>query len=306
MIAAAQAQFKKRIVSFQSLYQNLLAKAAPAKKKVVAQKKKALTRSKQVRKQVSKFTSPLKPLTKNLWVGVLIAILLAAPLLALVWRPIVGAYVTAAVFLLLMSLALWAERFRTLAISAAILPLALMVNLSLPHTSVFVQTTVFYITILLLTLIYGYLFALDVPVKVSALGKKYVILLPFMVVVGEILGLVGYSFLYHHYALHSTSLALVAAVSVVFAIAEEMFFRGLLQQQASKLLHPGVAAALSVVAYTFMGVSHGTILTALFALIAGIVLSTTYYFKQNLVLTTTINACMKLTYVGLIATFIMH
>jgi hypothetical protein len=47
-------------------------------------------------------------------------------------------------------------------------------------------------------------------------------------------------------------------------------------------------------------------LAPLFALISGIVLSFTYYKKQNLVLTATINAAMKLGYIGLIAGFIFR
>lgn len=71
-------------------------------------------------------------------------------------------------------------------------------------------------------------------------------------------------------------------------------------------MHPLAAFALTVILYTITGIDHGTLSMFIFTLIMGLILSYTYYIKQNLVLTITINATTKLIYVGLIAAFILH
>jgi membrane protease YdiL (CAAX protease family) len=249
----------------------------------------------------------LKPLTKNFWVFAWVVIALVGTQISLLTNQQVGVYVNAAAFIALAGLALWRGQFRQLAISAAILPVVNMITLSLPQSSIFAQSMVFYDGLLVLALLYRFMFTLDTPTAFTKLSAKgYAYALPLMVVAGQILGVIGYGLLHNHYTYYNVSLPLVAASSVVFAIAEESFFRGLIQQKASQVMNPIMAALLSVILYTFVSIGHLTILAPLFALLAGIVLSFTYYKKQNLILTITINAAMKLAYVGLMAGFVFR
>jgi membrane protease YdiL (CAAX protease family) len=276
-------------------------KAIPTRK---IKKVRVPKRTKMNWKTTSKY---VKSLTKNIWMFVVVIILLVGAQAALYKSPLVGIYTDAAAFATLIGIAIWSEKVRQLAISAAILPIAALLTLSLPQKNVFAQTLVFYSAILLLALVYRFMFTLDFPTKFTKLGVHgYARLLPFMIVAGEALGIIGYGMLRHHYEFSGISLSLVAVASVIMAITEETYFRGLIQQRGSLVFHPAMAAALSAVLYAATTISLTTMLAPLFALISGIVLSVTYYKYQNLFLTTTINALMKLTYLGLLATYVLH
>jgi membrane protease YdiL (CAAX protease family) len=250
--------------------------------------------SKSIRKEVKS----LKPYFKDFWIfGIIVAVIVATQV-TLAVTTIGGIYVNAAAFLILIGLALWKERARALAISAAILPVANMISLALPQSTEFAQTVVFYDSILVLALIYRFMFVLDQPLKETKLGKLgYLTVLPLMAIIGQVLGVIGYLMLRHHYPFDHTSL---------FALAEEIYFRGLIQQRGSVLFNPVLAAILSLILFVFSTIGHVLILVPIFALILGIALVTTYFKKQNLILTFTINAVTKLAYIGLMAGFIFH
>lgn len=250
----------------------------------------------------------IAPLFQRFWVFAYILIAIVGSQFSIHESAIVGVYVNAAAFILLVGLALLYERSRSLAISAAIIPVTMMVSLSLPQTSVFAQVTVFYEALLVLTLIYRFVFTLDEPVSNTKLSPRgYALALPLMLVIGQALGVISYALLRHHYdfALH-TSLPLVAAASIVFAITEEAFFRGLIQQRAKHLLHPALAALLSLAMFVDVSIGHTTVLAPLVAGITGLVLVIVYAKKPNLILTIAINAMAKFTYIGLLATFVLH
>jgi membrane protease YdiL (CAAX protease family) len=265
-------------------------------------------RASRIKNFLIKFDNAVSPLGKNFWLFSLIIIAIFASQLTLFASPIVGVYITAGAIVALGTAALLKQYSLQLVLSGAIIPVALMINLSLPLSSVFAQTTVFYAALLVLGLIYRFVFTLDNPIEESRMSLRgYATFLPLMMIIGQLLGVLGYALLRHQYLYGHTSLPLVAATSVVFAIAEEVVFRGLIQQRASKIMHPIVAAMMSALLSFCLTIGHrGSWMTPLIGLIAGIVLATTYYKKQNLILTMTINISMKLAYVGLIAGFIFR
>jgi membrane protease YdiL (CAAX protease family) len=250
----------------------------------------------------------VRPFFRRFWLFLYIVVAILGSQLSIHQSPIVGVYVNAAAFILLIGLALLYLPARPLAISAAIIPITMMVTLSLPQTSVFAQVTVFYEALLVLTLVYRYVFTLDEPLQNTKLSLRgYATMVPIMLVVGQILGVISYFLLRHHYdfSVHTT-LPLVAAASIVFAITEEAFFRGLIQQRANHLLHPALAAVLSLALFVDVSIGHTTILAPLVTAISGVVLVFVYAKKPNLILTIAINAMSKFTYIGLLATFVLH
>lgn len=268
-----------------------------------------MTAYKQTVKNVTrKAANKVSPLTKNFWIFAVILAVLAAAQITLFAKPVVGVYLTAAALAILVGLALWKEKARQLAVGAAILPAATMISLSLPPTMAFARIVVFYDAILILALIYRFAFTLDYPLQNTSLtARGYALALPLMAVIGQILGLIGYGMLRHQYGFAQTALPLVAAAAVVFAISEEMLFRGLIQQRGSLVLHPAMAAVLSSLLYASYTFGHqGSWLSPLFGLLMGIVLSIIYYKKPNLILTITVNSFTKLTYVALMAAFIFR
>jgi len=299
-----------------SWIEDIKAKYLKAKEQLIKKYRKSLVKVKKtsalkvsfnVTKSIRKSAVSLKPYFKDFWIFGVIAAVIVATQVTLAVTTIGGIYINAAAFLILVGLALWKERARTLAISATILPVANMISLALPQTTEFAQTVVFYDSILVLALIYRFMFVLDQPLQETRLGKLgYLTALPLMAIIGQVLGVIGYLMLRHHYAFDHTSLPLVAACVVVFALAEEIFFRGLIQQRGSTLFNPVLAAILSLILFVFSTIGHVSILSPIFALILGLVLVTTYFKKQNLILTFTINAVTKLAYIGLMAGFIFR
>jgi membrane protease YdiL (CAAX protease family) len=245
--------------------------------------------------------------SQNLWVPAVLLIAIAAVMITLVVAPVTGIVVDAVVLALLMALGLWHAPSRKLAISVGIIPTALLVNAGLPATNPFMESVIFYNTLLFLTLVYRFIFTLEHSLTATKLTLRgYAFSLPLMIVLGQVVGLIGYGLLRHDYPFQASPLQSVAATAVLFAIIEEMLFRGLIQQTAAKLVHPAIAAMLSAGLFALIFINHTTILTPIFALIAGAVLATVYYKKQNVILTTVLNISLKLTYIGLLATFVLR
>jgi membrane protease YdiL (CAAX protease family) len=244
---------------------------------------------------------------KNIAIAPIIIVLGAAPQILLAHQTILGTYATTAAFVALVALSVVKKKWRTIAISTAILPLSLIIGLSLPRLSNFDRTLVFYSAILLLSLVYRYLFSLEESLKKTALTLKgYIKLLPYMFFAGQILGVIGYGLLQRNYSFAHESLPLVAGCAVLFAITEEMFFRGLIQQQAAKVFHPSIAVVLSALFSGLIVYGQTTLWASVFGLLLGVVLAITYYKKQNLILTITINASTKLAYIAVLATFVFR
>ncbi len=260
-----------------------------------------------IRKYLTAVKKTVAPLARHGYLWILTIGLLIAAQATLIWAPRVGIYINAVALAGLVTIAITQVAARALATSMAILPVATMITASLmPHT-VIGQTSVLYAALLLLAITYRYIFTFDEPAAKTKLTLKgYGLALPLMIVGGQAVGAIGYLFLRHHYPYNGYSLPLIALAAVVFAFAEEMFLRGLVQQQGSKLFHPAMAAFGTTILYVLLSIDHHTMLSIPAALLLGATLSFTYYKKQNLILTTTINAAAKLAYIGLVATFILR
>ena len=102
------------------------------------------------------------------------------------------------------------------------------------------------------------------------------------------------------------SLPLIAFCAVVFGFCEEILFRGLIQYHARKTLGTVMAVILSTGLFALVNISRASILSFLFALIAGFSLAITYAIKQNIVLTTAMNVSYKLAFIALMASFTFH
>lgn len=260
-----------------------------------------------IRKAWRWFIKWTKPVRKNGLIWVICMTLLVSSLATLLWAPHVGVYLNALALAGLAAVALVKPAARKVAISLAIIPTANSVTASVLPKSVIGSTVVFYAVILAMALIYRYVFTLEYPtLKTQLKGKGYALGLPLMVVVGQIMGLIGYAFLRHHYPYTGYSLPLICLAAIVFAFAEETLLRGLIQQQGEILFHPLAAALSTTVLYVFLVLDHSTLLTLPVATLFGGLLSFVYYKKKNLLLTFTLNAAAKLAYIGLVAGFILR
>ncbi len=247
------------------------------------------------------------PYLKQFWVFSYILFFVALSQLTLRYDVKVGVYMNGLAIIALLGLAIFYTRARKLSLSANILPVATLLSLVLPRLSNFSRTVIFYDTILVLALVYRYLFIFEDPKDQHRTKfRNYAILIPLMIIGGQILGVIGYGMLRHDYPFYGTSIAIVAFTSVIFVFTEEVFFRGLVQLKGNQILHPVMSAIMAILVFVLATITHTISIAPIFALILGTSLSLTYYFKQNLVLTGTLNLSTKLTYIALMVAFVIH
>lgn len=227
--------------------------------------------------------------------------------LSLAIAPLAGVYANATALALLLLLALWEERARLAALAASVLPLVTMVNLALPQGSAFAQAGVFYGMLLALAFVYRKLFAREQPMQNIRLRLAgYVLVLPLFIVIGQALGVMAFGLLGGtggELPFEGVAAPLLTAGLGLFVVAEELFFRGLLQERAGRVMHPVLAIVLTSGAYAALTLPLGNLAVTLFAAFANLLLSSAYYLKPNLILTITTNATLKLLHLGLFVTF---
>ena len=260
-----------------------------------------------VRGGLERSLRPVRATRGSSWIVAGYIALLVADQLTLAYVERFGLVFNIVVLFVLVAGALLSENLRKLSVSLAILPVAYMATSSFTTHNAFQKAAVFYGLLLVLTLVYRYLFTLEDDVERSRLKLRgHAFGLPLMLIMGEVAGVVGYAFLRHQYPYGHISLPLVAIASIVFAITEEMLLRGLVQKEAEKVVTPSAAVGLASVLYAALAFNSQTLLSIGPAIVMGVVLALVYKFKQNLLLSIAINAAAKLTYIGLIATFVLR
>ncbi|HUC90009.1 MAG TPA: CPBP family intramembrane glutamic endopeptidase [Patescibacteria group bacterium] len=222
--------------------------------------------------------------------------------LLLLVAPVAGVFANVVALALLAAFAIRSDRTRTMAIAASILPLATMVSLALPQSNALDQSAVLYSVLFVLAFAYHYIFPYDKSAG-KLTWKGYLAIAPTMIVAGQVLGALSYGVLRNEQSFGGISLPVVTIAMILFALTEEIFFRGLIQEQASKAINPIVAPVLTATLYTLMTLPIGSIATTLFAASSSIILSCIYYTKPNIVITTIANMTLKVFFVGLLAAF---
>jgi membrane protease YdiL (CAAX protease family) len=236
-----------------------------------------------------------------------ISIFSIVPPLVTAWNPIIGIYVEYVAFAVLLGIALYSERARKLAVSAAILPMSMMLAFCVPHVTYLTDTTVLYGAMLAFAIIYQRILANPKPV-VAPISAPDVRLADFsqMLLIGLIFGGEGYFVLRHYYLYQGTPLLLVAVVAAMSAAAEVILFQGLIQEQASRIMKSSQAAVLTTILFAAANIGRSTWLTAAFALTIGGTMAMTYYSRRNLGLVLVTNIAMKVSYVCLVTAYVIH
>lgn len=186
-----------------------------------------------------------------------------------------------------------------LATAVAILPIAFAVSLSLARVNDLTQLSVFYVTLLVLTLAHRSIFTS--PARSTKLSfTDYAVMLPVVLLLSQALGALGYGLLGWHDVAGDIPLRILAPCLVLFALIEELFFRGLVQQRAASAMRPIDAAVLAAGLYGLAMLSRLDAPTAIFGAAMGVGLSALYYKKPSTMLTFGLNAFTKLVCLGLV------
>jgi membrane protease YdiL (CAAX protease family) len=236
-----------------------------------------------------------------------LAIFAALPAILMAWNQIAGIYALYLVFAALLVIAVRSERLRNLAVAAAILPVSTMLTICLPHLTHLTDAAVFYGAILSFALVYRRMFASSKTGTVPEAGLVGSLADTIrMVLIGLVFGGEGYLVLRHYYLYQGTPLPLLVTVAVMSAVAEVMLFQGLIQEQASRVMRPSQAAILSTIAFTAANIGSSSWLTAAFAATIGATIAMTYYSTRNLNLAILANVAMKVSFVCLMSSVVIH
>lgn len=232
----------------------------------------------------------------------LIALTGSLPQLLLWQWPFGAAYAIALSVLTLFVLAYRVPSVRKTAVSVAIIPAALMVGLAMYRTESFEQSLALYDALLALAMAYRLIFgfAYRAPAEKRWSWRQYGQWLPFFVVGGMGLALIGYYVLRGTQPLTGVPLTVAAPGLALFAITEELLFRGIIQRSAMRELPANWAVLIPVLCYTTLTLPQGSVAVTLFAFLASTVLSVSYRFVPNLLCTTAMNLSMKLLFLALI------
>lgn len=217
----------------------------------------------------------------------------------LLWAaPLAGAVSVAGILGLFAWLFLNSKKHSVLFLIASVLPAVSLATLAMPQTHPAGQAVVLYATLLLLAAAYHWQLK---PAKTTR--KKPGIQRLHIAAAGIsslALGAMAY-FLLGKQALAGTSLPLAAVCLAIFGLAEEFYFRGLLQRFVRQEVGPTLSVFVTVSAFTAMAVPLGGADIVAVAFIASAVLSLLYYAHRNLTLSVATNIASKLLFVGLIA-----
>ena len=223
------------------------------------------------------------------------------------WQPVAGLYMLTAGIVSLLAAAVRHKHMRSLMLVINIIPLSLLATLGIQQSSAFVYTVTFYICMGLLTGAYLWLLSGWKVIRKQLINiRARLLLLPLALIAGQLLGVISFGLTLPDNADYYRSILPWLCIGApLFALIEELLFRGLLQEQAARLMHPAVAAGVSALLFAVvtMGAQPWGFASAL---ISGATLSFMFLKTHNIILNTVLNATSKLFYLGLIAVFVLR
>ncbi len=244
--------------------------------------------------------APPSPHRPALFLAGLVGLVFAAQLCLAVW-PLAGAYLNTIVFMALLAIAVRRPIVRPFALLLAIVPVVAWISLVIPADT----PRLFAIYGVLLAL--GVAFKLQLPPSQSLLARvPRLTFRHYFIALGTGVALGGISLtMAHAHPIAVLPLAIALPACIVFAFAEELFLRGLVQHQASRVVTANTAALLAIVAGICLSVGQGSVWLILLAFVGHGALSLLYRFLPSLALTTLANSTMKILWVAAVG-FTIH
>jgi|GEM_PF-2756133 len=235
----------------------------------------------------------------HLLVG-LTGLVLAAQLLLTIW-PAVGVYVNTITFVILLAFAVRRPALRSFTLLLAVIPVVAWISLIIATDIPRLFATYGILLALGITFKRQVSFRRDILPHVPHISPRHYLI---ALGVGVILGGLSLAIPHTH---PITTLPLVVALPacVVFAFAEELYVRGLIQQQVSQYVSANFAILLAAAAGLCLSAGQGSVWLILLALISHGILSVLYRFIPRLALTTLANSTMKILWV-VAASFTIH
>lgn len=218
-------------------------------------------------------------------------------------KPSLGVYASVGTFMVIVAIALMRESFRHIGIGLAIVPFLTILIGVLPISDQTARLGIYYGVILVLSLMYRFFLFHDPPFVRIKLRHNFLAFIG-LVLVGVACG-VGYFFLPEHsYPFQALPLYSMIAGCFVIALTEELFFRGLIQQKALRVVSPNRAIIATAVLYAVMSVGSTISYPVVAAAVFSGLLSLIYRYVPNPLLTFTVNVSAKLTFIILVSMYV--
>lgn len=223
------------------------------------------------------------------WIGIGSCLLIGGAHAALLFYPELGVYTNAFVFAVLIGLALARPYVQKLALVLAIIPASNMVGMALLPPNMFWLGVTQYGSWLVFGVIYWLLFS-----RRPSLGSASTRLAAYVLLGGIAFGLFAFMVVGRPPAFTDSYWLLALTVIIGSAVAEELLFRGLIQEQGNKIMRLGNAAALSVVLYTILSFGAQSVWMPVVAFFASSILAGVYIRYRSLSLNVLLSSSMKI------------
>lgn len=215
--------------------------------------------------------------------------------------PRIGVYATQVAVAGLLLIALLHDPMRKLALSAAILPVVNGCVILFNQQEAIAQTIILYEALFMTSLIYVYILAdTEAQIKNELTAKNFVQLLPVVFTAGIVLGTIGAAMPGASDNIDSAVLLPLVGLAMFQAVTEELYFRGLFQKYAQRVVHPLTAVVLTAVVFMLFSAHVFTWQIAIFAFISSCIFSLLYYYKRSLLLTMAMNIATKVAILSIV------
>jgi membrane protease YdiL (CAAX protease family) len=229
---------------------------------------------------------------------VIITLAIIVPIILAAWLPAVSLYTYLLAVIALVWIGLVEQSARDIAVVLLVIPLTNILIISLPPALPLGRSAVMYGVVGCLAVVYSWLFrSHPTPAGVELTSRQQANVYSRMVIIGGIAGIIIY--LAHGYRLPTgMSLLMVTLLAPLAALAEELFFRNLLQRRATAVMRDQWAMLLAALVYTAMLADFHSIIQSSLALFVGLALALAYYVHRTVLFTFVLNTAIKLSVIG--------
>ena len=221
-----------------------------------------------------------------------------------VWQPLAGIVMNIALLGCLVTAAIVVPQLQRTAVALAVLPLAVIAMAAIPLQDSIQRLVAFYSFLLVMAVIYRRLLPHDRPFRRSELGRDIKLRwIAACIGISAILGGIGFAVLFPHLSAQLPAWYMILAIVLLSAAAEELYFRGLLQEHATRTFTPDEALVLVASIYACFAAAFPSLFAIVIAFVLALLFSLLYASTYNLKLTFIANATTKLVFLGLIVAF---
>ena len=208
--------------------------------------------------------------------------------------PQIGIFINALVLNYLLISAFFDKSIRNLLLCLTIFPAARLFGFLVPNADNFFRTAFFYYFVFVLS--FGCQYWLKI--NYGGFSFKKIKNVPLMILIGILFGFLEHWLLPSRGFNFKLSFGLASFFILFFGYTEEFLFRGLIQRTLKKISSPFYSILFTSLFYSVVHLANG-FSHAVFVFFLSLTLSTIFYLKKNIFLTTVLNTTTNITLMAL-------